>query len=98
MDQNALPTELQLLLDIQDTQREAASTLMAQVVELQASLSVMIDLQKRALVSSGHFVEAELDDFCKQKMAIYRRHCLVVIKENVALAKKLLEVDEGKVM
>jgi hypothetical protein len=98
MDQNTYSPELQALLDLQDTQKETASTLMAQVVELQASLNVLMDLQKLTLVSSEQFEQAELDEYCKTQMDKYRRQCLELVKQNMEVAKKMFEDNVGKVM
>jgi hypothetical protein len=93
-----LRTELQALLDLQDTQKETASTIMAQLVELQASLQVMIDLQKLMITGSQRFEQSELDSYCLTLMDKYRKHCLEVVEQNVSVAKSLLQDDKGHVM
>ena len=90
--------ELQVLLELQDAQKEIGSNLMAQLVELQASLNVLMDLQKLSLVKSKQFEQGELDEYCASQMHRYRRQCLEVLKDNVAVAKKMFEDDGGKVM
>lgn len=67
MNEHINSPELQALLELQDTQKETASTIMAQIVELQASLQVMMDLQMLSLVKSGQFEQPELDVYCQTR-------------------------------
>jgi hypothetical protein len=97
MNEDSNSLELQALSALEDTQKETSSTLMAMVIEVQASLQVLIDLQKLSLTSK-RFEEKELDDYCQAQMVKHRKRCLELLQSNITVAKSLLSDDKGPLM
>jgi len=95
MDQDLNSPEMKALLEMLDTQKETGATIMAQIIELHASMLVLLDLQKLTLKASGHYEDEELDSYCASQMSLHRRMCLENLKQNVAAAKQLLQDDKG---
>lgn len=87
--------ELRALSELEDTQKETGSTLMAQMVELQAAIHVLIDLQKLSLTTSQHYDAEWLDAFCQEQLVKYRKDCLELVKQNVQIAQSLLQANKG---
>jgi hypothetical protein len=75
------------LSELEDVQKETSSTLMAQMIEVQAMLQVIIELQKLSLTAERRFDREELDVFCRTRIEEYRKHFLEVIKQNVSCEK-----------
>ena len=98
MDETGYSPEVQTLLQLQDTQKEIGSTIMAQIIEVQVLLRTMIDLQKLTITSSQQSDPTELEARCRAQIDKHRRECFEDLKRGVSIAKVMLEDDKGPTM